>query len=404
MGSRWDCRSNSSPLDIHPPPSVTLRSALASFGRAIRAAWLIVGVTILGVLLLEGLYRGQGAVRQWLGASAPRPPHPNANEAWWTQWVATEGAVNGPSRFDPYRAWWAEPHHSHWVNVDSGGRRVTVPQGAAPIVHRVVLLGGSVMWGYTVPDSLTIPSLISATLQHRSGGHTEVLNLAQPSYNTTQGLATLLLLLRDGYRPDVVFSLDGNNDVLAALTEGHPGAAFGEGDLARRSAAGWRGVGANVVGLLRYSLLLQRLGRVGAARGGPRDDDPAAGCGDIARGYQTLVSSAEALGRRFGFRTHFLWQPHWATTRKSLTPWELAIRAEAGFPGLMRRCTVEVESLMTAAHDSGFTSLTPLFDADSSDIFLDEFGHLTPQGNARVAEAMVRLLVPEGDSLPTARP
>lgn len=353
---------------------------------------MILGITLLLALGLEGLYRVQAAVRTRLRGTRAESFHPNAGQPWWAHWVETEGAVNGPSRYDPYRGWWALPYQSRWVNVDSAGRRVTVPAPAAgAITRRVVLLGGSVMWGYTVPDSLTIPSLIASSLQQRGPLHTEVLNLAQPSYNSTQGLNTLVLALRAGYRPDVVISLDGNNDVLAAVTDGHPGAAFGEQDLARRSAVGSRGFWPNVAGLLRYSALARRLSQMGTTRPDRNDGAGAApGCDSIAQYYRNVVSSAEGLGRQYGFAVHYAWQPHWATTGKTLSAFESTIRAQDGFPALLRSCTGLVDSLMRG--DSAFLSLTPIFDRDSATIFIDEFGHMTPLGHERVASELVRLI------------
>lgn len=357
------------------------------------AVWLVLGATLLFGFALEGLYRGQAAVRGYFRDPGSELVHPNATEPWWSYWVETDGAVNGPSRYDPYRAWWALTEQSRWVNVDSAGRRVTVPlPDPGPVTRRIVLLGGSVMWGYTVPDSLTIPSLLARQLHAAGERHVEVLNLAQPAYNATQGLATLQLALRAGYRPDVVVSLDGNNDVLAALTDGHPGAAFGETDLARRSAVGWRGFWSNVAGLLRYSALMQRLNRFMTPRAAKGTATSVAGCDTTAHYYANLVASAAALGRRFDFQPYFVWQPHWATTRKPLVPWEAAIRSLPGFPEAMRGCTAAVESLMAGTHDSSFVSFTRIFDGEEAAIFLDEFGHMTPAGNQRVAESIAELI------------
>jgi hypothetical protein len=257
-----------------------------------------------------------------------------------------------------------------------------------------LFLGGSVMWGYTTPDSLTIPSLVARRLRALGYPRVELSNMAQPAYNTTQGLITLLLELRGGARPDVVISLDGNNDALAALREGHAGAALGEGDLARRSAVGWRGLGANLLGLSRYSALVRRLvafyqeGRVGGTAG-----SEGRSCDDIAQQYVRLVAAGETLGRGLGFAPVFLWQPHWATTGKPLSAWERSIRAEPGFVALLRRCTVVVDSLKAERPDSAYVSLTHMFDSDSGTIFLDEFGHMTPQGNERVAGRVAEMLV-----------
>jgi hypothetical protein len=374
---------------------MSLVSLLRRLTNTLRTAWLVVGVSLLLALALEGLYLTQAAFRSMLRGGRDGSRHPNAGETWWAEWVQKAGAVNGPSRYDPYRGWWATPYTSPQVHVDDAGRRVTIPAPApGPVTHRVVFLGGSVMWGYTVPDSLTIPSLVARRLRESGQTGVEVLNLAQPSYNATQGLITLLLELRSGLVPDAVVSLDGNNEVLVELTEGHPGAAFGERDLARRSAVGWRGLWSNIAGLARYSALLNRLARLeGPPRVGQGGGGSPVPCDTTTVYYVNVVAAAQALGRRFDFTSIYLWQPHWATTQKRLTPWEQGIRAQPGFPELMRRCTAAVESVMAAREDLDFVSFTKVFDQDTMTVFLDEFGHMTPAGNQRLAEAIaVRLL------------
>jgi lysophospholipase L1-like esterase len=348
-------------------------------------------MTLLLGLMLEGLYRAQAALKESLRRSSV---HPNEAEPWWEQWAAADGIVNGPSRFDPYRSWWPTQFASRYVQVDSGGRRRTVPTpDPGPIQLRVLFLGGSVMWGYTTPDSLTIPSLVARRLRALGHTHVALVNLAQPSYNTTQGLISLLLELRAGARPDVVISLDGNNDVLATIREGRPGAALGEGDLAQRSAVGWRGLSASLLGLSRYSAVVRRLRKIPRpAREGATGGAEGQSCAETAQYYVRLVASGEALGRELGFQAVYLWQPHWATTGKPFTAWERSIDAEAGFPALMRRCTALVDSLMAERRDSAFVSLAHLFDSDSATIFLDEFGHMTPAGNQRVASQLADLL------------
>lgn len=362
--------------------------SLAWLVGAARAAWLVLGVTLCLVLLLEGSCQARERI---LARRRPRPTNPLAAEPWWPQWARAGGAVNGPSRYDPYRAWWATPYNSPYVNVDSLGRRRTVPgPGPGPVGLRVWFLGGSVIWGYTAPDSLTIPSLVARQLQALGGRGVEVVNLAQPSYNTTQGLATLLLELRSGRVPDIVISLDGINDVTALMTEHQPGTILNQGDLARRSAIGWRGFRANLFGLLRYSALVRAL--VIRPEPVPSPGTQEQECGELASQYAQLVQAGAGLGRTFGFKAFYFWQPDRATTRKPMTAWERAIEGEPPLLPLMRRCTEAVDAVMAARRDSSYVSLTRLFDGDTATIFTDPYGHLTSPGNRRIADRFTELI------------
>jgi hypothetical protein len=245
------------------------------------------------------------------------------------------------------------------------------------------------MWGYTSPDSLTIPSLVALRLRDLGYQDVETLNLAQPAYNSTQGLITLLLEIRNNRRPDLVVSLDGNNDVLAELRERRAGAILGESDLALRSAIGWRGLRANLLGLLRYSALVRRLLAMAPA---PAPVAPE-GCDAVASQYLAVIRSAEALGREFGFRVIYAWQPHLGTSGKRLSQWERAIQVEPGFMDRMRTCTGAVAARTGGLSDSVFVSLSSLFDEDTTTVFLDGLGHLTPAGNGRVANRLADLVV-----------
>lgn len=366
-----------------------------------RDSWLIVGLALLLFTSLEVAYRAQAAVRnrarlRWSGALAPTSPL--AGQKWWKTWPTEQRRVMDRMRFDPYRGWWATPVSLPFLHIDSAGRRLTIPDGAAGAqTRRVMLLGGSVMWGWTARDSFTIAAHLARRLASEGFGAVEVVNLAQPAYNSTQEVITLLLALQTGMVPDIVVDLDGSNDVLAALRERRPGAMIGEQASASRS--GLRGsapIGFRLLGLLRYSALVRRLTQAALP---PRATRPAvyswgSDCGAIAHTYRANILSAEGLGREFGFTPVFLWQSQWATTGKQLTAWERSITAEAGLPELIWSCTRAVDSLMQDRAGHAFVSLTDLFDGDTTSVFLDEFGHLTEAGNKVVAQRIADLVIP----------
>src|SRR2546422_2514999 len=131
------------------------------------------------------------------------------------------------------RGWWPEPQAARYVHVDSAGRRVTIqPSPSAAGSRRLLLLGGSAMWGYTARDSFTIPSQVARRLA--GAGAVEVVNLGQAAFTLTQEVTTLLLELRRGDVPDVVVFLDGSNGVATTFQSGSPGHVLNEAMFADR--------------------------------------------------------------------------------------------------------------------------------------------------------------------------
>lgn len=361
-------------------------------------SWLIVGLSLVLLVALESAYRAQGAVRRALWSSPARTTpaaHPHDGEAWWEELHRARQEV----LYDPYRSWWPGPVSGGVLNVDSAGRRRTVASVTPPPdARRVLMLGGSTMWGYTARDSFTIPSLTARELYARDVRDAELVNLAQSAYTATQGLITLMLELRRGVVPYAVVFLDGNNEVATAFESGVAGRTFGEQRAARRMKLGGRTALGEVLGLGRHLELVQRMNEWldGAPAGsGPAAPSPEAVCPDVAAQYVEVVTMAALLGREYGFRTIFLWQPLRATTRKPLTEWERAVHSWRGYREMLQICTEQVDSLMADRTEVEFHQLAGLFDGDTSDVFLDEYGHITESANAVIARRIADLLMQE---------
>ena len=80
--------------------------------------------------------------------------------------------------------------------------------------------GGSTLYGFGVPDDQTIPSHLQQILaQQYPGKSIEVMNFGQPYWFSSVEVAAYMALLRSGRKPDIVFFLDGLND-MANLVPG----------------------------------------------------------------------------------------------------------------------------------------------------------------------------------------
>jgi lysophospholipase L1-like esterase len=372
---------------------------LGRLGTVLRDGWLILGLSLVLFVAVEGLFRAQQSLRVALSGGPKVPPagplNPNAGQAWWAGWWQQPAFVNR-HRYDPYRGWkWEKSYHSPYVNVDSSGSRVTVqPPVRGPNPRRVFVLGGSTVWGFTVRDAFTIPSQLAMRLRRAGIDDVEVVNLAQPGYNVTQGTITLLLRLAQGDVPAAVAFLDGHNDVAAAWWAGQAGAVLGEPELAaifeRRAPGLWATI-ANAIA--SRSQLVQRLRGTGADDSVRQRRGSMPPCANVAAHYRSIVRDVETLGRAYGFATAFFWQPLLSTSHKRRTAWERSLHPPP-YEDYLVRCEATTDSLMRDQTERQYFPLRTLFDDDTASVFMDYYGHLTEQANGVVADRMAAVLIP----------
>lgn len=395
-----------------------LAKAVATIGRALRSAWLVLGASILALVLAEAALKlGYRAVDATSFAIHHRkPPEPTP-----CQRVMASLTL----RWEPYTYWRGAASRNALVTVDSTGRRRTwAPPAPAPDAPRVAMTGGSAVWGMCVRDDETIPSWLARRLAD-SGTPARVENHAQIGWVTTQSLVDLTLDLRDGRAPRVVVFYDGWNDIVAALSEGRPGIPLNEAnrerefDLLKRPgqmrlyslgnpmnsafgrlattlrrrlihppppslvSPGWRAA----FGADTSEATLERVAR------------------EVVRVYEWNVGLTEELARSHGFRALFYWQPD-LVGKRTLTASERATLAEN--PLMVRfadRVHAEVAASPVLRANPDFHDVAAMFDDDEQEIFYD-WCHVTSGANERVADVIAadvrRTLAEGGAGRPTA--
>lgn len=377
-------------------PAVT--SALVWLNRA----WRAVGVALLVLVAVEGMYRASQALRS---RSAPQPTgqalrdHPYANQPWFKGWYA-QPVVRAGTVYDPYRTSHKAPARTPYINIDSAGRRVTVQPSGASSARRVFLLGGSTMWGYTARDSFTIASAVAALLRARGLTDVEVVNLAQPGYNATQEVITLMLALRDGEIPAAAVFLTTHKDVYAAFQNGKPGGITSQRQYAAQFEARTPGLGDDLKALARHTALGARMAPVEHVESYSSHEPSAGLCDAVSRQYLQLGRITGGMARQYGFPFLFLRQPMLATSHKPLSPWERKL-PRPRFEATYLRCVSAIDSTMRAFPGGEYHSLATLFDTDTSTVFIDEYGYLTEAAGQAVARQIVELVEP---ALRSAKP
>jgi hypothetical protein len=108
--------------------------------------------------------------------------------------------------------------------TESHYRRTMNPPHPRKPVRLVLVIGGSLIFGPAVPDSYTIPSLLSRRLneEDKTQGY-ELLNAGVDGAVSGQELARLQYELEHGLKPDLVLVIDGPVDMAQGVYEGKPG-------------------------------------------------------------------------------------------------------------------------------------------------------------------------------------
>ncbi|WP_165229925.1 SGNH/GDSL hydrolase family protein [Aquisphaera insulae] len=379
-----------------------LARGLAGF----RTAWLILGITLLLIAALELALRAGFWIKDRGRPQVPPDPRVLAAVAGSETWLPLHYRELDQlsDRWQPYVYFRQRPFAGRTIHIDPEGLRATWNAPAAtnptrPI--RILLLGGSSLWGFGSRDDQTIPSWIARKL-HDRGIQVEIRNLAEIGYVSTQEVVALLRELQAGYRPDVVIFYDGVNDTTSAMLEGEPTVTTNEVNRSREFnllQSPRRLTGALIANLATGSALYRlassirtRLGIAGSGRTGLPEEklrDLAAG---VVRGYESNVAMVQALGKTQGFRALMVWQPD-VFSRVRPIPFEAE---EAEKFGWVRPLFQEVHRGLRASStlkaDAAFLDLSEVLAERESLSFVD-YCHVTEEANEVVATAIVARLL-----------
>lgn len=299
--------------------------------------------------------------------------------AYWQEFSASEQEA-----YAPYLTWRRPPFDGEFITVDGHGRRVTPGAKCGPDAYTVYTFGGSTMWGTGAPDDATIPAFLQAELAAARTGPVCVVNFAESAYVSTQSVIALLLELRAGRVPDLVVFYDGINDTYAAYQSGHAGGHHNETSIASRFE-GERGPMSRVVELVR------RWQDDPSATYATRGVDASELAQAVMAAYLGNIDLVDGLSGAYGFEVAFFWQPVIAVSAKPLTSEEQRIRSGMD-PALVTLTEAVYAAVREQVPDTPHLHyLGDLFDAEPAFTWID-MAHITPEGNRRVAQAMLAAL------------
>ncbi len=396
-------------------PQAGITKAIVRIGRAVRDGWILAGITILMLLLIDTIYRAQAEVKRLASPPAvtqerkPEPPSPFDTTAWAAEYLrdkAREEAVE----WAPYTYVRNPTFTGRYISVDSLGHRVTpLPPSKGRRVLRVFFLGGSTTFGWFHRNEFTLPAEAARRLQSITGDsiRLEVTNFGVPGFVFTQELLELVLQLRAGGRPDVVVFYDGINDVISAIQSGTTGLPQNESNraedfrngrlLAAEHDEGFRNDLRLAKRLLSSALLrLQFAQRIVDIKR-PKPAPPVPIDSLASKMVQTFAGNArvvEALAKGYGFEAIYVWQPALLSTKKPLTPREQWLLVPQRIGYLHQAVPPLLGPAMKSVAGDRFIDATTIFDSDSGEIFLDMYGHTYERANIRIADTLMTVLGP----------
>jgi lysophospholipase L1-like esterase len=322
----------------------------------------------------------------------------------WTEVYWREARLAENYRYQPFVGWRHLPFAGETVNINQEGIRETPGVECSDGSFKVFTLGGSTMFGWGSPDWGTIAAYLQSGLDERTARPVCVVNLAEDGFVSTQSLIALVGQLQSGNIPDAVIFYDGINEVQAAYESGQPRAHVTQSEIAARFEQREHPLVRWLQGSRQYALMRKQLSKLmfnGA------DDSPnqlsyrvmGIDADDLGRSvaevYLENYRIVDALGQQYGFEHFFFLQPHPAVSKKPLTAEEQTFESgiDPALADLAHEVYADVSSV--ASDYENLWSLADIFDGEHAQIWIDEVGHLTPEGNRLVAQEILAVVESE---------
>jgi hypothetical protein len=349
-------------------------------------AFLELGAIIVGKILFR--------TRQTHIASLPYYAGQNWAEVYWREAKQAQGV-----RYEPYVIWKHFPFAGKTVNYNQEGIRQTPGAHCSSDAYTVFTFGGSTMLGWGAPDWGTIAAYVQTELQDRMDKPVCVVNLAEDGYVSTQSLVVLMLQLQSGNTPDMVIFYDGINEVIAAYEAKKPSVHVtltkiaGRFEQKERPLVTW-GKGTRIYTFIqRWAGDLRQWGQRNSSDDSSQrgmENDAVELAAAVAETYFGNYKIVHALAEEYNFGYHFFLQPHLAVEGKPLTTDEQKMKSEID-PMLAVFAEAVYENIALRSRDyEYFRDLTDVFEKEASQIYIDDVGHITPEGNHLVAQEISR--------------
>ena len=332
-----------------------------------------------------------------------------------TYWKESREFWTANKDYEPFLVWDTAEYHGEYINVNSEGVRKTwnpgFPDGDVP--NTIYVFGGSTAWGAGARDDYTIPSCLSKLLND-NGYDFAVYNYGESAYVSTQEVIQLILLLKEGHRPDYVIFYDGANDVYVAYQSGIIGAHHNLSIIREKLSVVWsterriQDIQRLVLGKLYWILaedcmIYRAVGNISALTSHEQQfQEVASNYNDkelqllatgIAEDYLKVMNLLDHLAQAYGFEYICFWQPVICTENK-LTDEEAEYTRvkDTALASLYRMTT---DSLVAKSPPYFFNITDAL--SDRLTTYYIDWAHVSEEGNRVVAAKIFQIF--EGEFL-----
>jgi hypothetical protein len=382
----------------------------------VRNAWLLAGMTLVTLCVLEGIASLGYLLKTRLGAHSidQRVAADEYADRSWVDGYYREFHQSLELQWSSYVYWRQRPHRGNYINIAEDGTRLTIDgestEEESREAIRIFMFGGSTLWGTGARDAFTIPSLVAKELRSR-GVISKITNFGETAYVSTQELITLLLRLRQRDLPDLVVFYDGVNDIMSAYQQdiaGLPQNEFNrvrEFNLSTPAKLKYRALLVTrdfVEQLSMVALLRDLLGRSTARpENGSVENrfdsaqavkqhaiDVESLASDVLRTYMANLELIAALSDEYQFRYLFYWQPT-IFDKTHLTKFERLQRDKMDRAEHFIHKTYDLlhRTNLADRYGNSFHDLTKIFSKVKGPIYLD-WSHPGESGNKIIAKRM----------------
>jgi len=299
--------------------------------------------------------------------------------------------------------------HGNFFNIDRRAptdllyRRTLNPDPPKPPSVKVLLIGGSTVYGADAPDDLTIASLLSRRLNADDKTHSYVvLNAGTFGANSTMERERLQYEIAHGQKPDIVIVMDGGLDLMGGIYLGAPGRTFAEG---RGQVADFfhKYFPHNIYWALRR-WLAERAIKLGLKKPPANIQKPV----DVEKLTKDTVDfylaneiAMAKLAKDSGARFISVLEPNRYASSFSHPTEDLKFvdrQTDAHLPGLrgiMPKALAELSAGNASLKEQGIETLdlSTIFKDKTQNLFTDGAGHFNSIGNAMVADRLAAVIL-----------
>jgi len=376
----------------------------------VRKAAIVLAVTLVAYLVADWSVGAYLAYRNREVPPSPAGIPGYKGEAFAVPEFGLEAQQAAPMYTIPgTRLLWPSEFHGQFFNIDRlqptdayYRRTVNPPATRLPPVI-VLFLGGSTIYGPDTPDSLTIPSQLSAILNADDPAHSYVVyNAGVAALDSTLERERLVYELDHGLKPAIVVVLDGGLDIVGGVYLASPGRPVVTGRT-RLGELFYRYFPINIYRHLR-AWAANRAAELKLKNAPKSVSDPnrqAKLLEETVRVYENNQSAMAKLAAGAGARFITVLEPNrYGTTYSHATPDldYVARQTDGHMPGLSGILPVGLKALGEAqAHLSAqgieTLDLSAVFKDKTDNVFTTSTAHLNAAGSRLVAERIAEVIL-----------